>query len=500
RRGIWRGARGRRSACKKRAAEDGPQPAKRSKTFEGLRGCKGGGFAEDLRAAADAVPDFVPVLSSPCPGGRVVASVRKVTLSSDKTAQPRCAWWQLQHGSPPVGPVESGAVDLSRLDDDVVAVALTAEVAGAGKEKVTEWVEGGAQTAGKAPPWVAALASGGEGGELVRLRRAEGLAAGSAWLVAVVARAPEGSGWSAQGIDEVYPAERLRALLQLRCKEIVAAPPPAEGRIWARRVYCPAAVPRARRDEYVYGLVVLSLPGAARGKIEMLMAFAVSRLLYCVETLFFPGLRDSNPYLASVLYKLTAHMPEEEADDDLLVTGSTGVPWPEADAEDVSGQLVPVDEDVTGELGHTDIFLLTLTSAGELGPWQKQLRSPGDQRPTAAAGEAAGGHVYVAGVSSGSGLSPELGAPPLTAFGGEDALLMKLIWGRAAAQCFRGSPCEVGIPEGLGLSPGDGAVLAAARCGLNASILAARTGWRWDAAPGRYPGIQHWVGDPEHTC
>ncbi|CAE8692336.1 unnamed protein product [Polarella glacialis] len=84
----------------------------------------------------------------------------------------------------------------------------------------------------------------------------------------------------------------------------------------------------------------------------------------------------------------------------------------------------------------------------------------------AVAAEAAGGHAYVAGKVAGAAFQPELGATPLVSYGGEDAVLLKLVWGRAAARCFRGSVCEAGIASGVGLSTGDIGILSPTRCGM----------------------------------
>ena len=116
---------------------------------------------------------------------------------------------------------------------------------------------------------------------------------------------------------------------------------------------------------------------------------------------------------------------------------------------------------------------MTLYPDGRFGNWRKQLRSPGHERILAIAAEPTGGAAYVAGMSIG-GFMPEPGATRLTSFGGEDAIIMKIAWGRSAALCYRGSVCEAGRaaaerpggrprrlgplprPWGLGPSAGEG--------------------------------------------
>lgn len=58
--------------------------------------------------------------------------------------------------------------------------------------------------------------------------------------------------------------------------------------------------------------------------------------------------------------------------------------------------------------------------------------------------------MYLVG-STTDGFTPELGQTALVAYGADDALLLKLVWGRAAARCFRGSACEASISSGIGL-------------------------------------------------
>eukprot|EP00930_Biecheleria_cincta_P035475 TRINITY_DN24396_c0_g2_i1.p1 TRINITY_DN24396_c0_g2~~TRINITY_DN24396_c0_g2_i1.p1 ORF type:complete len:4398 (+),score=706.18 TRINITY_DN24396_c0_g2_i1:1156-13194(+) len=148
---------------------------------------------------------------------------------------------------------------------------------------------------------------------------------------------------------------------------------------------------------------------------------------------------------------------------DLLVSGVTNTYWPEEE----SRADAKVINNIQNSLGHTDAWLMTLSTLdGSQNGWQKQIRSPGDETIYAIAAESAGGHAYIAGTAKG-GLVPEIGATPLIDYGEEDAFLLKLVWGRAAASCFRGSACEAGIPSGVGLGLKDKGVLTPTRCSVN---------------------------------
>ncbi|CAK9090150.1 Uncharacterized protein SCF082_LOCUS42528 [Durusdinium trenchii] len=150
-----------------------------------------------------------------------------------------------------------------------------------------------------------------------------------------------------------------------------------------------------------------------------------------------------------------------EQKSDLLLTGTTRTFWPEA--ESINDVVTP-DGSVPTELGHVDAWLMTLSATdGSFAGWQKQLRSTGDQQLLGLAAEAAGGHVYLVG-STTDGFTPELGQTALVAYGADDALLLKLVWGRAAARCFRGSACEASISSGIGLQDDQG-LLSVTRCG-----------------------------------
>eukprot|EP00445_Apocalathium_hangoei_P022667 CAMPEP_0203903416 /NCGR_PEP_ID=MMETSP0359-20131031/45378_1 /ASSEMBLY_ACC=CAM_ASM_000338 /TAXON_ID=268821 /ORGANISM="Scrippsiella Hangoei, Strain SHTV-5" /LENGTH=1001 /DNA_ID=CAMNT_0050827469 /DNA_START=18 /DNA_END=3020 /DNA_ORIENTATION=- len=149
-----------------------------------------------------------------------------------------------------------------------------------------------------------------------------------------------------------------------------------------------------------------------------------------------------------------------ETGGDLLVSGTTETPWPEADsARDAYPDAAP------GTLGHTDAWLTTMDAFGRVAGWQKQLRSPGDQTIYSIAAESNGGHAYVVGSTRG-GFAPEVGNTPLVDFGEEDVFILKFTWMRAAGRCFRGGTCEADITSGMGLSGSDQALLANTRCGL----------------------------------
>lgn len=165
-----------------------------------------------------------------------------------------------------------------------------------------------------------------------------------------------------------------------------------------------------------------------------------------------PG-TTANEYISAI-----AFLPGfTEQQSDLLIAGTSSTFWPEAESRNDAAIGAT-------ELGHADAWLMTLSAAdGTYAGWQKQLRSPGDQALLAIAAEAAGGHVYAAGWGIGS-FTPEIGATELVTFGASDALLLKLVWGRAAARCFRGSACEARIDSGVGLG-NDAALLSPTRCG-----------------------------------
>jgi len=195
------------------------ESAKKARVGRGF----GGGFAELLREAPAEAP-FPSVLSSTFAGGPVVVALHAEQKA--KLKQPLCYWWQLRHGAQPVGPVESSRLDLAKVDDDVVLVAFVAEVPNSGSAAVLEPDTDGAKVC---PGWTARLniaGPKGPGKELLSIRRPGGVQPGGAWLVGVIARGgPEG--WQADAIDERYPANRISALLPLRCKDILP-PPPAE--------------------------------------------------------------------------------------------------------------------------------------------------------------------------------------------------------------------------------------------------------------------------------
>merc|ERR1712060_779864 len=102
--------------------------------------------------------------------------------------------------------------DLSKLDEDVAAVALVAEVAGVeGKAKVTEFSEIGYVKA--TPAWTAAVNAGSAKAPkpVLRVRRQEGVKPGGVWLIAAIVRTgakDSGTAWRTEAIDEVYPTQR----------------------------------------------------------------------------------------------------------------------------------------------------------------------------------------------------------------------------------------------------------------------------------------------------
>jgi hypothetical protein len=153
-------------------------------------------------------------------------------------------------------------------------------------------------------------------------------------------------------------------------------------------------------------------------------------------------------------------------DGDLLVGGTTESTWPEDEAEMIPGtkQEEWLGLPPTYRIGHEDAFLVTLYPDGRFGNWMKQLRSPGNERILAIAAETSGGAAFVAGVSRG-GFTQEPGVTPLTSFGGDDAILLKVAWGRSAALCYRGSVCEAGLDDGVGFQPTDYAMIGSRRCG-----------------------------------
>lgn len=213
---------------------DGP-PSKRPRRMEGLfnTNTPSDGFIEMIMEESNARRSAMEnnLLGGRCESGRVVALVHSDGKSADKIAEPRSGWWMLEHGGTPVGPAESPTLDLPKLGDEVAAVAFVAEVANAERRAVREHSLNEASTRKSSPPWEATLsavvnAEGGSGSSLqrlVRLRRPDGVQPGGAWLVAILTREKPGtgSGWRAEAIDEVYPDKRLKALLQLRCKDLV---------------------------------------------------------------------------------------------------------------------------------------------------------------------------------------------------------------------------------------------------------------------------------------
>mmetsp|Transcript_134454 Transcript_134454/g.287660 ORF Transcript_134454/g.287660 Transcript_134454/m.287660 type:complete len:238 (-) Transcript_134454:91-804(-) len=199
-------------------AEKGEREA--VKKFKAGRGF-GGGFAELVEKTPPEV-NFTSLLSSTFAGGPVVVELH--AEEKDKLKQPQCAWWQLRPGGQPVGPVASSKLDLSQVDEEVRLVAFVAEVPHSGSMAAV--FEPDTEGAKVCPGWTAKLHVAGKKGpgrELLSIRRPGGVQPGGAWFVGVLARGgPEG--WQAEVIDDVYPANRVAALLPLRCKDVL--PPP----------------------------------------------------------------------------------------------------------------------------------------------------------------------------------------------------------------------------------------------------------------------------------
>mmetsp|Transcript_15238 Transcript_15238/g.39265 ORF Transcript_15238/g.39265 Transcript_15238/m.39265 type:complete len:246 (-) Transcript_15238:53-790(-) len=185
---------------------------------------EGDGFVETLRAKDRIKAGYNSLLSSESAGGPVAAAVRSEDVSTAKTSQPQCAWWQLQPGIPPVGPVRSKILDLSQLDKEVSVIALVAEVVGASeKATVTEAQEGGSLTRSTAAAWNVTLFEGGkdERKDLLRLRMPISPRPGAVWVVGSLTRGGPDEPWRAESIDEVWPLSRVKEMMALRFKDKV---------------------------------------------------------------------------------------------------------------------------------------------------------------------------------------------------------------------------------------------------------------------------------------
>eukprot|EP00931_Biecheleriopsis_adriatica_P044383 TRINITY_DN25398_c0_g2_i1.p1 TRINITY_DN25398_c0_g2~~TRINITY_DN25398_c0_g2_i1.p1 ORF type:complete len:243 (-),score=67.56 TRINITY_DN25398_c0_g2_i1:87-815(-) len=207
-----------------KAAGDGA--AKQTKP--GWKGGGGFGFGDFLREHEPRKIDFDPLLSSPCEGSRLIADVKleESISTGDKAVMPKCSWYTLQHNQPPVGPVESNSLDLSKVGDGVVLVVLVAQTAE--KQTINDTSTNAGSTVAKAIcAWRATLSEGPakDRKDLLRIRRPQGPKSTGVWLIAGFIRGSAEDRWHAEAIDEVYPEKRLKTVLPLRFKELV---PPAE--------------------------------------------------------------------------------------------------------------------------------------------------------------------------------------------------------------------------------------------------------------------------------
>ena len=106
-------------------------------------------------------------------------------------------------------------MDLSKLAK-VSLVALIAQVAS--KETINDASSNqGFTTAKSQSPWTAKVTAGKQA--LVRIRRPEGIRSTGVWLVATFQK--DGENWKVQAADELYPENRLEAVVRLRFKEFI---------------------------------------------------------------------------------------------------------------------------------------------------------------------------------------------------------------------------------------------------------------------------------------
>lgn len=170
--------------------------------------------------------DFGEITGSIVRGGRIGAFAR--AEEADKFAQPRCQWWQLKGGAKPVEGADAakGRLDLTRVAEDDTVFVLVAEVFGITKEVVHEADTDRLQSINKlSPPWNVVIKEVKDDKleEILRLRRPSGVEKGCVWVVGILMRTVSSVkfSWRIEGVNEVYPVNRLATLLPMRCKELV---------------------------------------------------------------------------------------------------------------------------------------------------------------------------------------------------------------------------------------------------------------------------------------
>ena len=184
------------------------QPAAKQKTGWAAR------TIDFLKEPAKKYAIFDPLLSSPCDTGSIVANVTTDSMGKEKAAMPKCTWWQFPTSGSPVTK-DGNDMDLAELKG-IPLVALVAHLPA--RETINDASSNQGYTIAKCPtPWTAKLLQGKT--ELLRLRRPEGLRSTGVWLVATVHK--DGDAWKAEAVDELYPENRLDAVLLLRFKDFV---------------------------------------------------------------------------------------------------------------------------------------------------------------------------------------------------------------------------------------------------------------------------------------
>ena len=172
------------------------------------------GFGDFLREQGPRKPLFDPLLESECAGGRVSAKVVAEDAGPNSGLIPKYSWWQFCDDGPPTI-VEENSLDLSKLKK-VSLVALIAQVAS--KETINDASSNqGFTTAKSQSPWTAKLFEGKS--DLVWIRRPEGIRSTGVWLVATLQK--EGDVWKVKAADELYPENRLEAVVRLRFKDFI---------------------------------------------------------------------------------------------------------------------------------------------------------------------------------------------------------------------------------------------------------------------------------------